>query len=209
MTRIVSVNVAKPEQVTAPDGVVLTAIFKRPVNATVEVTQRNIAGDRQADLRVHGGADKAVYAYPFEHYAVWRDELDRRDFEFGQFGENLTTEGLLEDDVRIGDQYRIGTCLLEVSQPRFPCFKLGIRMNDRAFVKRFFQSRRVGFYLRVIEEGALGAGDSVEQTASGTDTIRDVYDITFNKLKDAEAQQRLLDDPKLASAWKNMIRDFA
>lgn len=207
--RIVSVNVAEPEQVTAPDGLVLTAICKRPVNGAVDVTRRNIAGDRQADLRVHGGADKAVYAYPVEHYAVWRDKLDRDDLDFGQFGENLTTEGILEDDVRIGDQYQVGTCLLEVSQPRVPCFKLGIKMNDPAFVKRFFKSRRVGFYLRVTEEGALQAGDSVKRLAMGTDTIREVYDITFNKPKDGEAQQRLLEDPKLASAWKDIIRDFA
>lgn len=207
--RVLSVNVAQPEPVAVPDGRVLTAIFKRPVEGAINVARRNLEGDRQADLRVHGGLDKAVYAYPSEHYSVWREELARNDFTFGQFGENLTTEGLLEDDVRIGDRYRIGTALFEVSQPRFPCFKLGIRMNDPAFVKTFFKSRRVGFYLRVIEEGALQAGDTIECIATGSDTIRDVYDITFNRPGDPEAQQRLLDDPQLAGAWKDAIREFS
>lgn len=207
--RLLSVNLALPQPIPSPNGPVLTAIFKSPAAGPVQVDRRNLHGDRQGDLRVHGGPDKAVYAYPHEHYIFWSAELHRTDFTLGQFGENLTTVGLLEEDVRIGDRYRIGTALLEVSQPRYPCFKLGIRMNDPVFVKRFFQSRRSGFYLRVIEEGELQAGDSIQRVASGSDTIRGVYDITFNRPADTTAQQRLLDDPKLAPAWKDMIRDFA
>lgn len=205
--RIVSVNVSEPKPIAVEKGAVLTGIFKQPIAGLVEVGRRNLAGDRQADTRVHGGVDKAVYAYPHEHYAAWQAELDRNDFVFGQFGENLTVEGMLEDRVRIGDRYRVGTALLEVSQPRFPCFKLGIRMNDAAFVKLFFASRKVGFYLRVIEEGVVQADDPVEQTESGNDTIAGVYDITFGRPRDAAAQRRLLDDPKLASAWKDAVRD--
>ena len=207
--KLVSVNVAEPVQVVAGNARVLTGIFKSPISGPVAVRRRNLAGDRQADLRVHGGLDKAVYAYPHEHYAHWQAELGRDDFSWGQFGENLTTEGLLENDVRIGDRYAIGSCLLEVSQPRFPCYKLGIRMNDPAFVKQFFASRRVGFYLRVIGEGTLEAGEAIERVAAGTETIRDVYEVTFNRPCNAEAQQRLLDDSKLAGAWKDVIRDFS
>lgn len=207
--RVVSVNVAEPQQVASSRGAVLTSIFKQRVEGPVAVRRRNLAGDRQADLRAHGGADKAVYAYPVEHYGVWERELERSDFAYGQFGENLTTEGLLEDTVRIGDRFRIGSALLEVSQPRFPCFKLGIRMGDSGFVKGFLQSRRLGFYLRVIEEGAVCAGDAIERTAQGVHTVRAVCDITFARPRDEAGRERLFADEKLAGAWKNLMREFA
>ncbi len=206
--RVISVNVARPVSLELADGPVLTAIFKSSVSGPVFIGRRNLEGDRQADLRVHGGPDKAVYAYPSEHYPYWADETGRDDFEFGQFGENLTTEGLLETSVCIGDQFKFGTALLEISQPRFPCFKLGIRMGDRGFVKRFFASRRSGFYLRVIEEGAVQSGDSIVRVKSGSETIRGVYGISFDRPIVQEARQRLLDDPKLAGAWKDVLRDF-
>ena len=132
----------------------------------------NLAGDGQADLTVHGGPDKAVYAYPHEHYARWAAELSRDDLEPGRFfGENLTTEGLDEGEVHIGDRFRVGTALLEVSQPRVPCYKLAIRMGDGAFARPFLASGRTGFYLRVVEQGDVAAGDAIEREARGEGAI--------------------------------------
>ena len=164
--RLVTVSVGRPREV--PDerrGTVRTGIWKQPVDGPVRVGRLNLAGDGQADLEAHGGEHKAVYAYPLEHYAVWRRELGRDDLEPGGFGENLTVEGLLEADVHIGDQFRIGTAVLEVSQPRTPCFKLALRIGDPTLVRRFTESGRSGFYLRVITEGELAAGQPVERVA--------------------------------------------
>ena len=174
--RIVSVNVGLPRTLPHDGGAVLTGIVKEPVAGPVAVALTNLAGDAQADLSVHGGIDKAVYAYPHEHYATWRDELGRDDLAPGHFGENLTLEGLLEDDVSIGDVFRMGTATFEVSQPRVPCFKLAIRMGDPAFAKPFLRSGRVGFYLRVRQEGDVRAGDPVvrELAARESMTIREV-----------------------------------
>jgi MOSC domain-containing protein YiiM len=144
---------------------VSTAIFKEPVKGPVRVGLLGLEGDGQADLRVHGGVEKAVYAYPAEHYEAWSRELGR-ELMPGTFGENLTVTGLTEGVVRAGDRYRAGTAVLEVTQPRFPCFKLGIRMNDMLFLKRFLESGRSGFYLRVVEEGVVAAGDAFELVAS-------------------------------------------
>ncbi|HKW44157.1 MAG TPA: MOSC domain-containing protein, partial [Candidatus Eremiobacteraceae bacterium] len=153
-----SVNVGQPRVVAWRGEAVATGIFKSSVSGPVRVSFLNIAGDGQADLSVHGGRDKAVYAYPFEHYLFWRTIFADRELPWGQFGENLTTEGLLEDDVRVGDRFRIATASFEVTQPRIPCFKLGITFDDQRMVKRFLESRRTGFYLRVISEGELAAG---------------------------------------------------
>jgi MOSC domain-containing protein YiiM len=143
----------------------------------VWVRRLNIDGDGQADLRVHGGEHKAVYAYPFEHYAFWARELGRDDLVHGQFGENLTTEGLIEDAVHIGDIYRIGEALLQVSQPRSPCFKLGIRMGDESIIARLTTANRTGFYLRVLEEGRVAAGDTIEriEQAKGSISVHDAF----------------------------------
>ena len=127
----------------------------------VRVERLNVEGDRQSDLTVHGGADKAVYAYPAEHYVFWREELAGTNFPWGAFGENFTTEGLIEDSVRIGDQLRVGSAEFMVTQPRMPCFKLGIRFGRPDMVKRFLRSGRTGFYLAVTREGKVTAGDSV------------------------------------------------
>lgn len=143
-----------------------TGIYKTPVAGPVIVRMLNLDGDEQADLTVHGGVHKAVYLYPAEHYEAWRAELDR-DLDYGHFGENLTVTGLLEEQVHIGDQLAIGSVLLEVTQPRVPCFKLGIKMNDQRFLRRFLESGRSGFYCRVLREGSVEAGQNVELT--GTD----------------------------------------
>ncbi|MEI6085287.1 MAG: MOSC domain-containing protein [Verrucomicrobiota bacterium] len=174
--RILSVNVSGPKELTYRGQTVATGIFKTPVAGRVRVSRLSIDGDVQVDKRVHGGVDKAVYAYPHEHYAHWEKFLGRTDFAFGQFGENLTTVGLLEDEVRVGDVWRVGTVALQVTQPREPCFKLMSKMNDFKFAKPFLASGRTGFYLRVLAEGEIGAGDSIERVTSepAALTIREV-----------------------------------
>ena len=156
-----SVNVGKPRTVVWQGRQVRSAIWKEPVDGPLRLEGVNFVGDDQADRRVHGGPDKAVYLYPAQHYAHWAGHLGRDLSPFGYFGENLTVAGADEADARIGDVVRAGRALLEVSQPRVPCFKLAMRMGDHAFGKPFLASGRVGYYLRVLEEGEVGAGDEV------------------------------------------------
>ena len=164
-----AIFVGKPQEVLDEAGrPVSTAIFKSRIEGPVMVRQLNLDGDGQADLKAHGGVDKAVYCYPAEHYEAWQSELGR-ELEYGTFGENLTVTGLLEDTLRIDDIIVVGDAVLQVSQPRFPCYKLGIKMGDQGIVKRFQQSGRSGFYCRVLEEGVIDAGqtmDVVERNAS-------------------------------------------
>ena len=163
--RVVSVNVGLPRTVRWKGRDVTTGIFKKPVEGRIPLRRLNLDGDRQADLSVHGGAAKAVYAYPLEHYAFWREELGE-ELPCGAFGENLTVEGLpLEEEVAVGDRFRIGTGELVVTQPRVPCYKLGLRFGREDMVKRFLASRRTGYYLAVEVEGDVGAGDRVEMLA--------------------------------------------
>jgi MOSC domain-containing protein YiiM len=160
--RVLSVNVGLPKDVEWHGRKVRTAIYKQPVEGRVAVGRLHLVGDAQADLTVHGGVYKAVYAYPSEHYPAWREELGRPDLPWGAFGENLTLEGLVETDVAVGDRLRIGTVELVVTQPRQPCHKLAIRFQRQDIGKLFWASGRTGFYLAVTQEGELGAGDAVE-----------------------------------------------
>ena len=196
-----SVNVGTPRAI--PGTTIISGIVKSPVSGPVAVGATNLAGDRQADLSVHGGVDKAVYAYPLEHYARWTDELARDDLTPGWFGENLTTEGLLEDDVLVGDVLRVGSALLEVSHPRVPCFKLAARMGDPAFGKPFLRSGRVGFYLRVLEEGELENGDPVTRERRGEGGLSI---LTTARLLDSGAGPVNLESaaavPALAEGWR-------
>ena len=160
--KVVSVNVGAPRTVEHNGRVVTTAIWKHPVSGRVPVRGLNLAGDDQADRSVHGGVDKAVYAYAREDYEWWGGELGAEALEAGTFGENLTVSGLDLNAAMVGERWRVGSALLEVSEPRFPCFKLGIRMGDPRFLKRFAAARRPGTYLRIVEEGELGAGDQIE-----------------------------------------------
>lgn len=155
-------NVGLPREVVWHGETVRTSIYKGPVQGRVRVETLNLQGDRQSDLSVHGGRDKAVYAYPSEHYAFWRKELPGVELPWGAFGENLTTEGLLEDEVHVGDRLRMGSVEFAVTQPRMPCFKLAIRFNRPDIVKRFMRSGRTGFYVAVLQEGDVGAGDAIE-----------------------------------------------
>lgn len=159
--RVVSVNVGSPREIEWRGSVVRTSIYKSPAAGAVRVGRLNLAGDQQSDLSVHGGVHKAVYAYPSEHYAWWRRELDNPDLDWGAFGENLTVSGLTETAVRIGDRFQVGTAELQVTQPRLPCYKLGIRFGRPDMEIRFLRSGRTGFYLSVVHEGELESGDAV------------------------------------------------
>jgi len=165
--KIVAVSVGRPREVEWDGEKVLTSIFKAPVAGRLRVGRFNIEGDEQSDLEVHGGNDKAVYAYPSEHYAFWREQLPGVALPWGAFGENLTTEGLLEDRVQIGDRYRIGSAEFLVTQPRMPCYKLALRFGRTDMVKRFMTSGRSGFYFAVLKEGEIGAGDAIESAGRG------------------------------------------
>ncbi len=156
-----SINVGLPREILWHRKTVTTSIFKAPVSGRIRVSRLNLAGDQQSDLTVHGGGDKAIYVYPSEHYAYWREQLPDFPLPWGAFGENFTTDGLLEDAIRIGDRLRIGTAEFAVTQPRMPCFKLGVRFDRADMVKRFLQSGRSGFYLSVSKEGEVTAGDTV------------------------------------------------
>ena len=164
--RVVSVNVGLPREVRSGSETVRTAIWKSPVAGPVRVRRLNLEGDGQADPDVHGGPQKAVYAYPSEHYELWRKELELLELGWGSFGENLTTVGLTESTVRIGDRLRIGTVELQVTKPRLPCYKLALRLGRPEILRRLLQTGRTGFYLAVLEEGHLAAGDDIEFVAS-------------------------------------------
>ncbi|MEO8716894.1 MAG: MOSC domain-containing protein [Burkholderiales bacterium] len=207
--KLLSVNAGLPREVQWRGKSVRTSIFKAPVPGRVRVTRLNIDGDQQSDLSVHGGADKAVYAYPSEHYPFWRNELPDMEFPVGAFGENLTTEGLHEDKVRIGDRFRAGTAEFVVTQPRMPCFKLGIRFNRPEMVKRFLRSGRTGFYFAVVREGEIGAGDSLDLVAEATSGIT-VADITGLYAADAANQELLRRASKLSAlpeSWREYFRE--
>jgi MOSC domain-containing protein YiiM len=206
--RVISCNVGKPVLVPSERGTVLTAIFKAPVEGPVMVRRLNLDGDRQADLTVHGGFHKAVYAYPSEHYPHWREELPGMDMPWGMFGENLTTEGLLETDVHIGDRLRIGSALLEVTQPRMPCYKLALKFSRSDMIKRFWKSGRSGFYFSVVEEGELQAGDPIELERRGDPavSVAEVLSLYRNPAPEREDLERALAAP-LTSEWKEELRE--
>jgi MOSC domain-containing protein YiiM len=201
--RLVSVNVGRPRVVESDSREISTAIWKQPVVGRVEVRGVNLAGDEQADLSVHGGPDKAVYAYALEETTEWEAEVGR-ELGAGAFGENLTTTGVDVSGAVIGERWRVGTTLLEVVQPRFPCFKLGIRMNDPGFVRRFAHGSRPGAYLRIVEEGELGAGDEVaiEERPDHGVTSRLVYDAV---LVDKTLVPKALQAPELIPSLRGML----
>jgi MOSC domain-containing protein YiiM len=206
--KLVAISVGRPRDVQWRGRKAQTSIFKTPVSGRVHVTRDNVEGDQQSDLSVHGGPEKAVYAYPAEHYSFWRRELPDADLPWGAFGENFTTEGLLEDEVWIGDRYRVGTVELVVTQPRMPCYKLAIRFGQPDVVKRFLQSRRSGFYLAVEREGEVGAGDAIERLARDERRLS-IADVVALYATDS-ANQPLLESasahPSLPAAWREYFR---
>jgi len=207
--KLLSINVGLPREVEWRGKVVRTSIFKAPVSGRVQVSSLNAQGDRQSDLSVHGGADKAVYAYPSEHYAFWRNELPGMDFPWGAFGENLTTEGLLEDTVHIGDRFRTGSAEFIVTQPRMPCFKLAIRFNRPDIVKQFLRSGRAGFYLAVVQEGDIGAGDSLDLVAEDNShiTVADVVGLYAADAANQDLLRRASELSALPESWREYFRE--
>lgn len=202
--KLLSVNVSQPRQVTHRGRTYLTSIFKQPVAGRVMVRRTNLDGDAQGNLDVHGGPHMAVYVYSFDHYAHWAGELGGEDLVPGYFGENLTVEGMAEDTVRIGDSFRIGGALFEVSEPRTPCHKLAMRTGRAGFPKAFLASLRVGFYFRVLEEGELGAGDAVEAVASdpGAMTVAEVASLWAVGKGDRAGMERALGLDALSPGWR-------
>ena len=207
MIRIVSLNVGTPREVETPRGIVLTSIFKSPVHDRRAARGFNIEGDRQADLTVHGGMNKAVYAYAWEHYSYWKHEL-KEELTPGHFGENLTTEGLLEEEIQIGDQFRVGSVVLQVTQPRMPCAKLALRFGRPDMVKRFWQSGFSGGYFAIAKEGELEAGDTFERISSppGTVSVADVVRLYKGETDDKELFERTMAAP-LSGCWKEEIQE--
>jgi MOSC domain-containing protein YiiM len=209
--RIVSVNVGRPRLVIWKGTQVSTGIFKDPVEGPVEVKKLNLAGDRQADLSVHGGPDKAVYAYPAEHYPYWRKELPQAELPWGVFGENLTTEGLSEDTLHIGDRVRIGSALLVVTQPRVPCYKLTIRFDRDDMIKRFITSHFSGYYFAVAEEGQLAAGSPIEIVDRDPNAVKvsDINRLYYGESHDHELLERVLNVEALPEGWRSHLQQKA
>ena len=201
---IVSVNVGLPREVVWKGTTVLTGIFKEPVAGPVTINKLNLAGDKQADLTVHGGPAKAVYAYPAEHYEYWRQELPGVSFPWGKFGENLTTAGLREDTLGIGDRVRIGSAILMVTQPRMPCYKLALRFERDDMIKRFLRSGRSGFYFSVIEPGEVSAGSKVETLSQDPNrvTVADIGRLYLGQTRDLDLLERATSVSALPGNWK-------
>ena len=206
--KLLSVNVGLPREIAWKEKIVRTSIFKQPVAGPVRVSRLNVEGDQQSDLTVHGGPDKAVYAYPSEHYPFWRRELPGMDLAWGVFGENLTTAGLLEETVHIGDRLGVGSTQLVVTQPRMPCFKLGIRFDRSDMVKRFLQSGRTGFYCAVLKEGEVAAGDSIELVERDKHNIpvADVVNLYRGDAGNQDLLHRVSELPALPNSWREYFR---
>jgi len=206
--QIVSLNVGLPRLLSWQGATFKTGIFKNPVAGRVALRATNLDGDRQADLSVHGGPDKAVYSYPSEHYPAWNAELPDPARAWGAFGENFTTEGLLEMAVSIGDRYRIGSAKIRVTMPRLPCFKLAAKFQRDDMIARFVISGRCGFYFSVIEEGEVGAGDRFEflGRAEPTLTVDEVNRLYTARSPDPELLRRSLRAKTLPESWRERFR---
>jgi MOSC domain-containing protein YiiM len=205
---LISLNVGLPVIVESNGGPVTTGIFKEPVSGPVMLRTLNLDGDRQADLSVHGGKSKAVYAYPAEHYEFWKKELPEMKLPYSMFGENFTTEGLLEDEVNVGDRFQIGEAELMITEPRIPCYKLGIKFGRSDIIRRFLQSRRTGFYLAVLREGRVQAKDEIK-LLSRDENKTPISEITrlyaFDK-HDLDGLRRAAKLPALSESWRGYFQ---
>src|ERR1700688_1122461 len=202
--KLISVQVGVPRTVILNGEEVSTGIFKSPVRKRVHMGALDLDGDRQADLSVHGGRDKAVYAYPSEHYGYWKKQLPGTALPWGSFGENLTTEGLLEEEVFLGDRFTIGEAEVVVTQPRIPCFKLNLKFQRDDMAKRFLASRRSGFYFRVLREGEIGAGDEIVRVGQDENrvSISDALKVYLGAPGSGEIRERALRVKYLSDAWR-------
>ena len=203
-------NVAYPREVFFNGEIVRTGIFKEPIDSSSRIALRrlNLDGDGQADLTVHGGPDKAVYAYPSEHYEYWREQLPTINLSFGMFGENFTTEGLLEQEVNIGDEFRIGSAKIVATQPRMPCYKLGVKFGRMDIIRRFLISGRPGIYFKVLQEGRVGAGDEIELVSRDKNnvTVKDIVRLYVDDKEDTVTMQRAAKVKALAKGWRDHFR---
>ena len=202
--KIVSLNVGLPRLVEYNGEPLATGIYKEPVQDPVMLRTLNLDGDRQADLSVHGGVSKAVYGYPSEHYDFWKSELPEMKLPYGMFGENFTTEGLFEDAVNVGDRFRAGEAELMATEPRLPCYKLGIKFGSSDIIKRFLQSRRTGFYFAVVREGEVKAGDEIELVSRDENgiTIADLTRLYAFEKDDLEGLRRVVKLSALSESWR-------
>jgi len=204
--KVLSVNVGLPRKVLFNGQSVTTGIFKNPIKEPVMVRKLNLDGDKQADLTVHGGVDKAVYSYPKEHYSYWRNQFSHLDFVWGMFGENFTTEGLMEDDINIGDQFQIGSAKLVATQPRMPCYKLGVKFGTMEIIRRFLSSGRSGIYFKVLEEGEVQPGDEIKiiKRDKNNVTVKDIVSLyNSNDIEhNIEIMKRAIKVESLPEGWR-------
>jgi MOSC domain-containing protein YiiM len=208
--KLISLNVGRPREFSWSGKTVRTSIFKNPVDDSRKVSFLNIEGDEQSDLNVHGGINKAVYAYDFSHYEHWKNILQRNDWQYGMFGENLTTSGLLDHEVRVGDIYQIGSTKLQVVQPRFPCFKLNIRFGLPNMIDRFMEEKRNGIYLKVHEEGVIRVNDEItliEQSPYDV-MISDYVDCYYSKGSNKSILKNLLSIPYLPERHRIIFEGY-
>ena len=206
--KLISINVGLPRVVTVNGDPVSTGIFKEPVAGRVMLRILNLDGDRQADLSVHGGPSKAAYAYPCEHYEYWKRELPEMKLSWGMFGENFTTAGLFESELSIGDKFRVGSAVVVVTEPRMPCYKLAIKFGRPDIVKKFLASERTGFYFAVLQEGEVGASDSIELIEGSKDSLR-VSDITAlytHEKHNLGLLRRAIEVGALPESWRSYFR---
>ena len=207
-TKLISVNVGLPRTVISNGDPVSTGIFKEPVAGRVMLRTLNLDGDRQADLSVHGGPSKAVYAYPSEHYDYWTHEFPEMKLPWGMFGENFTTAGLLETELNVGDKFRVGSAIVMATEPRMPCYKLGIRFGRADIIKRFLASERTGIYFAVLQEGEVGAGDPMELIEKSQDSLRlsDITALYTREKHNVGLLRRAIEVATLPESWKDYFR---
>jgi MOSC domain-containing protein YiiM len=206
--KLISVNVGLPRVVMSNGDPVSTGIFKEPVAGRVMLRTLNLDGDRQADLSVHGGPNKAVYAYPSEHYDYWKHELPEMKLSWGMFGENFTTVGLFESELNIGDKFQVGSAVVRVTEPRMPCYKLGIKFGRPDILKRFLASERTGFYFSVLQEGEVGVGDPIQVTEGSKDslTVSDITRLYTREKQNAAMLRRAIDVEALPESWRSYFQ---
>ena len=202
--KLISLNAARPRLTIYKGASINTGIFKKPVSGRIALRTLNLDGDQQADLSVHGGPDKAVYAYPSEHYGFWRGELSKMDLSWGVFGENFTTEGLGEDELHVGDRFSIGSAVLMVRQPRMPCYKLAAKFQRDDMIERFLLSGRSGFYFSVEQEGEVEQGESFELLSRNPDgiTIAEVNRLFVHERYNRDLLQKAIATTALPESWR-------
>jgi MOSC domain-containing protein YiiM len=211
VAKVISLNVGLPRTVNFNGQAVTTGIFKEPVKGRIKLRRLNLDGDKQADLTVHGGPDKALYAYPAEHYDYWKKRLPNMKLPWGMFGENFTTEGLLEDQVNIGDEFRVGSSEVVATQPRMPCYKLGVKFGRMDIVRQFMESKLTGIYFRVLKEGEVGAGDAIKLISRDENnvTVKDISLLVTGKSDIATLQRAVHIEALAEGARQEFLEQLA